>query len=409
MLTRVGLAAAAIAAVLLPLRKAREREATPVADVRGARLQELSQQLTDAQVRWTATAERDSALAMLERSGSLDTTPPVRLGGFPGEVRPSKAEASVRKYWRLIGLADSTVSVAVFVYNQASYVDHAWRATYAGDLITTRDGITWCIAIVPGEIQKGGVFVSGDRLDRALGPCVLLSAFGPPGAGVRAWLDATHYGSARSNLWLGTSSGYLDGNGSSPWAWLYDPTARYATQIEGFSLIRSLGGQPFAELLAPPYWYGAPGIRCLDGDAAACEESVLHSAVMRAPDSGFPAHLTRPGLSRVPGVTLATPRPPAEFFVSDLIRDQGRERFSAFWKSDQPFDRAFATAFGEPLGRWTARWARRQWEGSWEARHGGASIILGANLSTSWPIVVLGWSLLALGAAASAAKRRQVL
>ena len=156
MLRRVALAALALVAVLLPLRKLPERVATTVGDERAIRLQNLNQQLSDAYVRWTATAEHDSALAVLERSGSRDSTPRVWLSGFPGTMRASRSEAAVRRLWDRLGRADSTVRVTLFIYNQASYVDRAWRGTYSGDLITARNGNIWCIAIARSRRSQIG-------------------------------------------------------------------------------------------------------------------------------------------------------------------------------------------------------------------------------------------------------------
>jgi len=406
---RLGLAALTVAAVLLPLRKSGEQSTAPPANARGLRLQELTQQLTAAQVRWTALAERDSALALLGRLEGRDSLPVIQLSGFAHHADGRKVEARVRSLWDRIGRTDQSIGTAVLIYNGANYVNQAWRTIYSGDLITERDGVMWCVAIVPGELRTdGSVLPLARNLDRALAPCVLLATFGRPGRGVGAWLDASRYSAARSNLWLGGSAELFDGNGGPPWGWLYDPTDGDPVASEGFSLIRAVGGLPFAYLLAPPYHHGAPGIRCLEGHAASCEESVLRSGNLRGPDWGVPLDLTTAGPTRVPGISLVTARPPAEFYLSDLIRDRGRDAFRTFWKSEQPFEQAFSTAFGESLGTWTARWARRQWDASWEARHGEASIVLGTNLSPTWPIVVLGWSLIALAAVAWAAKRRQV-
>jgi hypothetical protein len=46
------------------------------------------------------------------------------------------------------------------------------------------------------------------------------------------------------------------------------------------------------------------------------------------------------------------------WFLSDLVRAQGRERFARFWRSELPVDSAFAAAFGEAIGDWTAQWQR---------------------------------------------------
>ena len=46
-------------------------------------------------------------------------------------------------------------------------------------------------------------------------------------------------------------------------------------------------------------------------------------------------------------------------WLGDLAREQGPERFAAFWHSTLPVDSAFHQAFGVPLGEWTYQWTRR--------------------------------------------------
>lgn len=406
-LRRLGFAALALGAVLLPRQKPPREPVTLPANDRGMRLQALTQEMQAARLRWIALAERDSVLAMLGRSGALETTPFVRLQGFDKAGRATGVEAAVTKLWSAIGTTDSGVRTAVYVYNEAAYLESSWWGIYWGNLITKRDGVTWCVTIVPGEVRSNGrLLVGSELIDQAIAPCALLAAFGPPGAGIAAWLDATRYNSARSNNWL-TRPKSWEGDGEGPWEWLFDRTLYYMEPGEGL-LIRGLGGLPIALLLSPPYQYGAPGIRCLVGEEAECVAAVLHSGLTTAPDPGVPHDLTVSASLLRPAVTLATPRPPVAAFLSDLIREHGREKALAFWKSGLPLEQAFELAFGEPLGAWTARWARGQWESSWKAKYGNRTILLGANLAASWPLVVLGWTALALAAVAWAATRKQI-
>jgi hypothetical protein len=131
--------------------------------------------------------------------------------------------------------------------------------------------------------------------------------------------------------------------------------------------------------------------------------------VTLARDPGIPRDLTVGIMLLTPdSVTLATARPPESNFISDLIKDKGRDKFRTFWKSDMPFEEAFQTAFGESLGHWTASWAGHKWNASWEAKYGHATIKLGTTLSLSWPILVLSWTALALGAVFWTVRRKQV-
>ena len=47
-------------------------------------------------------------------------------------------------------------------------------------------------------------------------------------------------------------------------------------------------------------------------------------------------------------------------YLSDLLSDQGEERFARFWRSELPLDRAFSEATDMSLEEWTQRWAQAQ-------------------------------------------------
>ena len=47
-------------------------------------------------------------------------------------------------------------------------------------------------------------------------------------------------------------------------------------------------------------------------------------------------------------------------YLSDLLSDQGEERFARFWRSELPLDSAFSEAMDMSLEDWTQRWAQAQ-------------------------------------------------
>ena len=403
---RLGLAALVLGALLLPFRKVSPPSNDSV-DEREGRYLELAQELRDARVRLTALIARDSVLAMLPAVEKAGTVPHILLSGFPQQIRSDEFASRLASIWRALGQTDSSVSTAVYVYNVERDPSQAIWASYWGNLITKRGNRTVCVTIMPGErTVDGRLGVGNGLLSVAAAPCILLLAFGKPGARIAAWLDTTRFVSARSSAWFIPERQHEFESG--PWGWLRDPNAyrfvRYKP-IEFPLLSRFL----VAEQLAPPYRFGAPGIRCLVGDEASCVKSVLHSGLMIARDPGVPRDLTVDiRLLQPASVILTTPRPPEATFLSDLIKEKGREKFGLFWKSDLPFEESFKTAFGESLGHWTAHWARANWEHSWEAHYGGATIRLGTTLSASWPLIVFGWTALALLAVSLAAHRKQV-
>lgn len=223
---------------------------------------------------------------------------------------------------------------------------------------------------------------------------------------MRRWLEHTRYSAAQSNAWLNRTRSVLDGGRQTPWASVYDDSWNSAFAMYQSSILTGLSAVQIALMLIPPYQMGGPALRCLDGNESECARSVLEPAQTVGDMPGDLTYSWRFG--RGTQLTLLAPHPIGEWFISDLIRDQGREQFARLWKSAQSFEVAFREVYGRDLGSWTREWGLRQWEGSWDARESGRKVILGATLATSWPLLVLAWTTVAVLAAAWTAKRRQV-
>ena len=404
---RLALAALALGALLLPFRKISPPSKVGEDELEGRYLA-LTQELRDARARWTALVARDSLLATLPALARAGSGAHVHLGGFPQQTNSEEVANRLASEWKELGPTDSSVSTALYVYDVKQEPSQILWGSYWGNLITEREHGIVCITIVPGErTSDGQLKVGTELLSTATAPCALLLAFGKPGAHVAAWLDTTRYLSARSNAWfLAEGSHEFEGG---PWEWFWDIRAYTLRRYRPVLQLPLLGEFLIAEQLAPPYRFGGPGIRCIVGDETACQRSVLHSGLMLAHDPGVPRDLTVGITLLTPdSVTLTTPRPAKASFLSDLIKDKGRARFRTFWKSDLSFEESFRAAFGESLGHWTGRWARARWDESWEAHYGGATIRLGTTLSSSWPLIVITWTALALAAVAWTAQRKQV-
>jgi hypothetical protein len=223
---------------------------------------------------------------------------------------------------------------------------------------------------------------------------------------VSQWLAANRFASARSNAWLRRPREFLDGDRGTPWMPAYlvnDWDISSSGGLDVVGLARTI-----AWMLSPPYHQGAQGLRCLNGDEAACATAVLQSVVELRPDVPQDLTYSRGLAARTGGNSLFTPRALGEWFLSDLIREEGRDPFAKFWTSDQPLETAFREAFGRDLGTWTRWWAARQYRGSWAFIESGQTVVLGTNLKPSWLLLVLGWTTLAVLIAAFTARRRQV-
>ncbi|HEU5218018.1 MAG TPA: hypothetical protein VFU23_05130, partial [Gemmatimonadales bacterium] len=336
--------------------------------------------------------------------------PEVQVRGFGSGARAPAAETIVNDIWTRLGPVDSTVRVALVLYNPDEFgVRERWWA-YRGASVTLQNGGVTCAAFLRSYRQKDGTAGFGRRaeLEAVLAPCVMLARFGLPGPAVGPWLGATRFAAAGSTAWLNRSTSFIDGGpGALPWLTFYsidrEPTFRGLLSSSGIGLA-------IAQMLTPPYELGAYGLRCTDGDYAACRIGVLDATVIADGTRGLPPELTFSGalLDRPTPWTLGTPRPPGEWWLSDLIRDQGADKFARFWKSSGSFEQAFQNAFGEDLGAWTHRWSVRQWENSWYEKYRHQPRVLGATLEPSWLILTLSWAGAALMLTAWMARRRQV-
>lgn len=400
----VGVVGLLATAVLVPL--VRDRKPEQPLDPRTARLEALELRRTELLNRWSARSERDSLLGRLAILERADTGIQVWLRGFSAGTGIGWLVRHATRLVRQVGSVDSNVRVGVLYYNAAEYGTRSTWATYSGAWIGRAGGKTWCVAIVAATLSKHNA-VSG-YLDTALAPCLLYAAFGRPGPSVAAWLGAMRYASIQGNNWLVRPKGWRDGYEQPPWMSLYDPSWFEAMVLARSSRLWELGLGDLSTTLAPPYQLGTLALRCLEGNLDFCRRAVLEAPV-GALESDWPTDLTisRNSLFRRRGLVLG-PRPVSGWFVSDLIREHGRERFGRFWRSAEPIEAAFTGAFSEPVGEWTERWARMQWEDSNERFFGSRVIMLGATLAPSWPLIVAAWTFFALGLTVAAAKRRQV-
>lgn len=397
---RIGFGVLMLVAVLLPLRPRGSGDSAATVDDAARRLDRLGSLELNAAFRWAALTLRDSARALAP--GMTGGVPPtVVLRGFPpGDSAPDAAK-EIAALWRAIPDPDRRVRVQLLLYDDT----HAEFPTYFGTFISDSANGVRCIAMTPARSRpRGTLGIFKSELDRALAPCALYAAFGPPGPTLAAWLAGTRYAPAGSVDWItGRRQDEMVQGPFAMWSNGGAPGRRIV------ALASMLGLDDIASILVPPYEFGAAGLQCLNGDPEACRTSVLFPDVMRWGDRDIPRDLTPPSfLMRPDSATLASVRPPASTYLAEMIGDFGRARFRAFWASALPMDSAFARAFGEPLGEWTARWARRAWLSTFDAQYRSADVTLGVTLRPIAPLLATLWSAVALAVASLVAYRRRV-
>ena len=227
MLRRLALAALVLAAVLLPLLRSGGTSEPSQSERRWTRLLLLRERLNVAGARWGALTERDSA-AIPARRTARPGRPDVQLRGFGSSIVAPSVVKLVNDLWSWLGPADSSVRVALAIYNDSEYQfrQRMWW-NYSGASISAENGVTTCVTFLAGSRQKdGAIVVSRERLEGGMAPCILLAGFGPPGPAIQRWLDNTRYAAAGSTAWLNRSKSFIDGGrGAMPWMtdWPYGP------------------------------------------------------------------------------------------------------------------------------------------------------------------------------------------
>ncbi len=377
-------------------------------DPRYGRLVQLMTRQRQAMVLWSALAARDSALVRVATMTIEPGEPQIVAAGFPQGTTSPEAAAIIRDRWKSVGAPDPSARVLVLLSNDAVFDSLRPQVyPYSGALIVPTRSSDVCVAMSYGSLDaRGNIDIVNSQLDLALAPCLLRAAFGPPGTGVKSWLEQTRFAAAQSSSWLNRPKAFLDGSGQSPWQPMYDETWSALYAIRSWPGLISRPAIEITMMFAPPYVMGGPALRCLEGNHAECARTVLDSVSLV---DGLPRDLTFFwGLGRTSRRAILSIHPLGNWFLSDVIREEGRERFARFWKSDQPFESAFRDAFGQELGAWTRAWGVRQRTRVWDERYSPKSVILGASLKPSWLLLVLGWTAVAVLIAAWTSERRQV-
>lgn len=405
---RVGMVALAGLAIYATYFLRRPSAEPAVVDVRNQQLDELAARRSQAMMRWSALQARELALALARDSEAGGAGPRIETSGFPAGTTSPVAEAMVRDRWNALGGAVRPDPFRVLLYNQAAFDSlRAQIYPYSGAVLGSSGAEPICVAMTHASLDaKRDIVIVKSALDQALAPCLLIAAFGAPGSGMHAWLTNTRYAAAQSNAWLNRPRSFVDGGRRPPWEWSYDESWNEIYDPSRFSLLRTLAGPAIAMALTPPYQMGGPALHCLNGNDAACRKGVLEPApiVDHVPEDLTYSWVFGRGIRS----SIIAPHPVADWFLSDLIRLEGRERFATLWKSDQPIDMAFREVYGRDLGEWTREWGLRQWRESWWTRELRTSVLLGVSLAPSWPFLVLLWTAVAVLIAAWTARRRQV-
>ena len=278
---------------------------------------------------------RDEALAQLRRTPTAPTNRPSvlvdeRRAGRVSLPYRDVVRAAVDSLARRFGPFDTTSPVVFFMT-----ADTQFKAPGAAGWVgleqwlyifpEATDGRT-CLVIVPTDRRGAGTLAEANS---ALGPCAYYAAFGMAGPFVTAWLQRMDHFPAIESDWLA-------------------PRPRAGSPDFGDELISI----SWAQALAGAAHYG------LSLNASACAAGKLKRCdayIEQLP--WFLSLRSQRGSSR-----FMTERytwrggDESSWYLADLVREMGRDRFARFWRSPLPRDSAFAAAFGLPMNEWTHRW-----------------------------------------------------
>jgi len=335
--------------------------------------------------RWRLESYRDRLAAAADSARAAGGASPLLLVDGPSTpAQRAEMNGYLGQIWRAAAPGGFKVAVALVVDRSAGPRDSA-------DLppIPRGQGVRYvfpdslhrdlCLAVVhdeysarrffdPRRTQPLGLASEFRWIAQSLGPCAFYGAYGVPSRQIGAWIDGQGYQFAMYPRW------WRPGEGSYGIWW--DRSVPIARQPA------SWWGYLYSEL---PW----DGVRCYAGRPGRCAAAVYDGAAVQG---GQPATWSTFRWWENQSLFGST------YYLSDLARALGPERFARFWTADTPMDSAVYLASGETLDHWTADWARGR----------GMRLRLGPTAPPLDAGVGLCSALLALGAALWYAGRRQI-
>ncbi len=345
----IGLACIVVAAATLPLRgtRATNRGAPFVSRIpqptpARERAQAVADEWRAAETASRLAEERMRLRARLATSADYLDRPLLVLNGADPDAEGLQTQitAQLDSAWRDLGLAETKITVGVVLdYIEGTDLsvprEESWGPSYLLPdstnrtvcLVRLQENAGWRRAI-QRESAARAKWVR-QWLENSLGPCAFLAAFGMPGRSVRGWLSNRGFDLALGPSW----------NDSA------------AAESRKTSLMFGEGRSWWWEYL---YHQSFPAVACLAGRVTGCRAAVLAGATEESGRVVFDPVVTtsRRFWQRQRLIGSA-------FYLSDVAREVGRDRFLEFWNSSLPVDTALARALRQPVGEWTAAWQRR--------------------------------------------------
>ena len=345
------------------------------------RAQALADQWRAVQAARRLEEERVRIRARLATSNPDSDGPFVVMTGADNGATALQAQigALVDSVWRDLGLSETKITVGVVV-DQVEETDasvprqESWGPSY---LLPDSANRTVCLVRLVENagwrraVERESASNAWQRqwFKSSLGPCAFLAAYGMPGGSVRPWLSGRGFDLALTPNWddsvsiAGRQGAWLTFGEGRRWRWDWDYI----------------------------YHQSFPAVACLAQRVAGCREAVL-AATGEESERAVVVMTSRRfwQRQRLIGGT---------FYLSDVAREVGRDRFLEFWNSPLPVDTALARALRRPVGEWTA---------SWQQRLLPAQLRLGPSAPAGASLLAALLAAVAVATVALTARKRQV-
>jgi hypothetical protein len=298
----------------------------------------------------------DSTRAVAARSPDKSAIRVFRDSGIPVAARAAFDSLAVRATAGVRSAGAIGIDI-FFVYDTLSLLHSTslYREGISTSYLLPRSASDRCTVItrvsesrrISGLIATLWIPTTEDDL---LGPCAYYRAFGMPGRQIDAWLRIHGWSFAGRGSWTRAAPSLAAVRGywvqGAPLIDLGASARRLGEQRQEFTTERTA---------------------CGIGDAGACDTAIA------TPTFGDRITLMNGNLMVRPYADLGRARESywyygnrpfgraQPYFLADVVREEGREKFSRFWTSDDAVPVAFEKATGESLGEWTSRWLLEQY------------------------------------------------
>jgi hypothetical protein len=342
-------------------------------DILSARANMAAQRLRDVVERQHVVKLNDSVRAAMPH-GTTGAMTVEYDRAFTGETRQRltalAADATIDR------LANPVVPVDLrFVLDSSPVLERSTRRGFGGgmtiDYRLPRADDERCLVVARIHPRLVAELASDIARERLLGPCAFYHAFGRPGPAVERWLVKSGWMLAQMGTWRGDVRKW----GGTRWI-----------ENDDYSLREVIGER---------------GYRCATGSDSLCIDAVLDPRIASfRVGSGI---LSTANYNPFTSSSYWYSRnwsfgQRAPYFLADMVRDHGVERFARFWQSDRDLPVAFQTATGSSLAGWTRAWLERVYHAE---RTGPAA----SPAATAWALALV---VLAVALSTTLAERRQM-